>query len=133
MQKKMSFVRLIEHDPAWEIHLLLRFYEIPYTCDYSYTSYALGRPLPVLIHDENVYCGHECYDFLKTKCPNYAMIQSLDSLVSSFIQVNLVSVLRDFLGVTQTDKQIVQRSLITGLDIQHSFLYGLKTMLVGNR
>ena len=42
--------RLIEYRPCWEAHALLRFHRVPYTCESSGLRFALGRPLPLVVH-----------------------------------------------------------------------------------
>ena len=47
--------RLIEYRPCWEAHALLRFHRVPYTCESSGLRFALGRPLPLVVHGSCLY------------------------------------------------------------------------------
>lgn len=81
-------IRLIEHQPAWEIHALLRFYNIPYLSEYSPAPIALGRHLPVLVTSTTLYSGNqilECPIFDQARKALTSTEKDIESLVSSAI------------------------------------------------
>lgn len=51
----LPIVRLIEREPNWSLHLLLRLLGVPYMCECVETTTALGLPLPVMI---DLRAGH---------------------------------------------------------------------------
>jgi hypothetical protein len=126
-------VRLLEHQPAWELHVLLRLYGIPYTCDFvSYPS-AMGRPLPLLADEENIYCGRECYDFIAKKSKNYEIIDSADSLVLSYLKCHLCDMFSDYLNVTREDRTLIDKCEISGVSSFQLLMYDFKRVLNQNR
>lgn len=58
----MKVFRLIEHEPAWEVHAFLRFCGVAYTSEFAPTPMAFGRPLPVVVSASEVYSGEEIFD-----------------------------------------------------------------------
>jgi hypothetical protein len=90
-------VRLVEHEPAWDLHLYLRALDIPYIAEYSPAPIGLGRRLPVLVIGEDVCSGHQIYQHrtIKTKAHN----QTIDQFLSAYLENNLVAVFNQLLKV----------------------------------
>lgn len=44
-----SRIRIIQFQPAWSLHALLRFHNLPYTCENSIQPISLGNQLPCLL------------------------------------------------------------------------------------
>lgn len=51
-------VRLLQQTPAWELHLLLRSNNIPYTTENVNFSFALGFKLPIAIRGNLLFAGN---------------------------------------------------------------------------
>eukprot|EP01031_Cornospumella_fuschlensis_P033631 gene33631-40682_t len=54
-------LRVIEHEPAWELHAYLRFIQLPYLVEYSPSPNALGAPLPAVVHGNEILSGQKIY------------------------------------------------------------------------
>jgi hypothetical protein len=131
--EKMNFVRIIEHEPAWELHILLRLYEIPYTCDYCPVQFAMGRPLPLLVDGNTVYSVGECIDFLIGKSRDYTTIEAEDSLISGYLHSTLDVVYRDYCSKTESYKKSIHSKQIMGLGLVQSTLLDVKSWLLNTR
>lgn len=93
-------IRLVEHQPAWELHAFLRFNDIPYVSEYSPSPVALGRTLPALADCCKVYSGEQIYECNVIKGTKKVFSPTeieLDELVASSIQCGLVRILDNLL------------------------------------
>lgn len=129
----MKTVRLIEHEPSWELHFLLRVFGIAYTTDYSPTPFALGRPLPIIVDENGISSGEGCYKYITKQRDFYKSIQGVDELVSAYLQKNLCQVYENYLVVSDTNRNILQRNDAWGVRIQQSFLLEMKSVLFEKR
>lgn len=59
-----SLLRLLQFQPAWTIHALLRFRKIQYTCENIGYMHALGRNLPVLIDGNYILTEKIALDYI---------------------------------------------------------------------
>lgn len=51
-------LRLLEFQPNWEIHAMMRFNRIPYRVECIDVHYSMDRPLPILVHDDYVFSSN---------------------------------------------------------------------------
>lgn len=125
----MKVLRLIEHEPAWELHILLRIIGLAYTTDYSPTPFALGRPLPILVDDSTIYSGEGCFRYLSKQCPYYPNIEAADELITSYLQKHLIQVYENFLVLNKDNYKNLLRNDAFGVRIQQSFLLDLQSII----
>lgn len=109
-------IRLIEHQPAWELHAFLHFSGLSYKCEYSPTPRALGVVLPVLIIDNSLYSGEAAYDIIR-KHSNDKHHNHLEELVASYVEKKLCTLLEQFERVTGSHKRAIYQSAPWGLNL----------------
>ncbi|RYY84469.1 hypothetical protein EON63_09170, partial [archaeon] len=103
-------LRVLEHEPAWEIHAYLRFIQLPYIVEYSASPTALGVPLPAVVHGHEVLSGQKIYHL--ASLPNARTLNEhdtqVDKFVSSYLSHTLVRVYDQYMK-TRNDHVNVER------------------------
>ena len=121
-------IRLIEHQPAWELHAFLHFAGLSYKCEYSPTPKALGSVLPILIIDNTIYSGEASFDIIKIISKDKSH-NHLEELVSSYLYKKVCTLFGQFEKLTGTDKKDVWQSTTWGYNVYLTMLLGIKNNL----
>lgn len=131
--------RLIEHEISFETHFALRIGEYPYTSEFSPQEYALGHPLPIIIHKNVIYSGEHLKNFLKYLIfSNYAwemnekIFYDIDTLVSGEIYKNLFSVFNQLIRINGEREDMLKNNLPTFASFISTKLNYFKNTFVSN-
>ena len=121
--------RVIEQEPAWEIHAYLRFCGLSYHVEYSTLPTALGRKLPILIDETGVYSADEIFTCIQAHSKQLHLSRDekgVDELVANTLRRRFERQLWDVLNrLTNIDREHILISSPLGVNLYLSMIYDL--------
>jgi hypothetical protein len=128
--RKMPLLRLIEHQPAWELHTLMRFRGVKYTSDYSPYPVALGRATPVITDDATIHFHDNIVDVINSHALDKLDEDFLDvdRLVSSYINESLVKHYHQWRYVTKEDRKDLANHASIGINWKLALFHDLQSL-----
>ena len=126
----MSMLRLIEQEPAWEIHAYLRFSGLSYRVEYSSLPSALGRRLPVLVDEFGVYNGDEIFRCIQSHSKQLHLSRDekiVDELVANTIRTKFDQQLWSVLNqITNLERDHLIISSPWGVNVYLAIMHDLQ-------
>lgn len=103
LSPKLGSVRLIQNMPAWSLHALLRFLEIPYTCENVSSLRALDITLPAIVDGNHVLSEKIAKEHLLEKRSSI-LVQKEEFIWSDYIENSIEPLLHQLKKVTGHDR-----------------------------
>jgi hypothetical protein len=110
-RQSVPVIRLLQYRPAWELHILLRLFKLPYVCENVNNSTSTGVDLPVLCVGGDIVPSQYAAEYLKAKFGTaidagldplgprrYSGTTTDEKLLCSFIRTELINPLRVLLS-----------------------------------
>jgi hypothetical protein len=128
-------LRLVEHQPAWEVHSALRFFGISYSVDFSPMPTALGKSLPLLIDNDGMYGGTEIFDCISRHSMKSvtASEKVIDELVSNTLLQRFGALWATLSHRTLTARDEAMQISPWGLNIYLGHLLDLQKLFATDR
>jgi len=110
-------IRLIEHQPAWELHAFLHFSGLSYKCEYSPTPMALGHILPIIIIESVTYSGEGAFDIIKLHGKEKRHYHHSDELIACYLQKKLILLFQQLEKQTGSEKAAILSAENWGINV----------------
>jgi hypothetical protein len=128
-------LRLVEHSPSWEIHALLRIFDVSYRVDYSPLPTALGRTLPIVVDDEGICQGQDILDCVKRhrRRDTFSHEDDMDELVGSAIRQRFEHLWSSLSQLSGHQRDQAVRASPFGLNFYIGHRFDLQSLFSMNR
>lgn len=133
---KEVHIRLLQFKPAWALHCLLRFKNLPYLCENTATSHCLGVRVPLVVDGNYLFSERLALEHLSTKIREefsikYSITKNddiTDKMMCSYIEVSVLMVYEQLeLLREESNKIAFLDTKIVGLSIPTKAIAKLKS------